>query len=244
MLQRTTLMNPPPKSQVRDRSLVEGVIRQMAARWGLTPSQAAAIACRSWLRAVARGGLVAERGTRLPGMLVVGYGTIKLALRRSDGEERLLRLMTAGQLFGEATALLDRPCPYEALALTESKVVVVPAAALLDVMENDARFARRLAIMLAERIHELVSEFESATTQRGTQRLASYLESLSNGETAGPYTVNLPVSKTLVAARLGMKKETLSRLLRQFAAERLIEVRRREVSVLDRARLAEVARTS
>jgi CRP-like cAMP-binding protein len=235
-------MTPPPN--VRDRTFVEGVIRQLAARWGLTPPQAAAIASRSWLRAEARGDLVAQRGTRLPGMLVVAYGTIKLALRRTHGEERLLRLITAGQLFGEATALLGRPCPYEALALTESKVVVVPAAALLGVMEDDARFARRFALTLAERIHELVGEFESATTQRGAQRLASYLESLSNGETTGACTISLPVSKTLVAARLGMKKETLSRLLRQFAAERLIEVCRREVSVLDRARLAEVARTS
>ena len=237
-------MNPPPKPPVRDRSLIEGVIRQLAARWGLTPSQAAAVASRSSLRAEARGALVVERGTRLPGMLVVAYGTIKLALRRADGEERLLRLMTAGQLFGEATALLGRPCPYEALALTDSKVVVVPAAALLDMMEDDARFARRFALVLAERIHELVDEFESATTQRGAQRLASYLESLSNGEPAGPYIVNLPVSKTLVAATLGMKKETLSRLLRQFAVEGLILVCQREVSVLDRARLAEVARTS
>lgn len=237
-------MNPPAKPQVRDRSLIEGVIRQLAARWGLTPSQAASVASRSSLRSEARGALVVERGTPLPGMLVVAYGTIKLALRRADGEERLLQLLTAGQFFGEATAILGRPCPYEALALSESKVVVVPAAALLEVMEDDARFGRRFAMLLAERIHELVGEFESATTQRGAQRLATYLESLSNGETAASYVVNLPLSKTLVAATLGMKKETLSRLLRQFSTERLIDVCRREVSVLDAARLAELARTS
>ncbi|HEX2566783.1 MAG TPA: Crp/Fnr family transcriptional regulator [Burkholderiales bacterium] len=233
-----------PKPHLRDPALLQGVIQQLGMRWALTPAQAAALGCRSWLRADKRGTLVVRRGTRLPGLLVVAYGTIKLGLGRAAGEERLLRFITAGQLFGEATALLGRPCPYEALALTDSKIAVVPAAAVLALMEDDARFARRFALMLAERIHELVGEFEVATTQRGAQRLASYLESLCTGAAGAPYTVNLPISKTLVAARLGMKKETLSRLLRQFCTERLIDVCRREVSVLDRARLAEVARTS
>jgi CRP-like cAMP-binding protein len=53
--------------------------------------------------------------------------------------------------------------------------------------------------------------------------------------------VRLPVSKTLVAARLGVKKETLSRLLRQFAAEGVIEVSRREISILDREALVKLS---
>src|SRR2546430_13221511 len=42
-------------------------------------------------------------------------------------------------------------------------------------------------------------------------------------------TVQLPVSKTVVAALLGMKKETLSRLLRQFTADGVIGMTRREI---------------
>ena len=47
----------------------------------------------------------------------------------------------------------------------------------------------------------------------------------------------LPVSKTLLAARLDMKKETLSRLLRRLAADGLIKVSGREIAILDRERL-------
>jgi len=185
-----------------------------------------------------------RRGTRLPGLLLVAYGTLKLVLRGSDGEERLIKLVGAAQLFGEAAALLSRPCPYDAIALSECKLAVIPSAAVLGMMEQSARFASRFALVLAERNHELLADLESATIQRGAQRLASYLESLWDGEASIAYSVSLPVSKTLVAAQLGMKKETLSRLLRQFAVERLIAVSQREVKVLDASRLAEVARTS
>jgi CRP-like cAMP-binding protein len=53
----------------------------------------------------------------------------------------------------------------------------------------------------------------------------------------GSNEVQLPFSKTLLAARLGMKKETLSRLLRQFAEDGVIAVTRRRVAILDRERL-------
>ncbi|HEU4923443.1 MAG TPA: helix-turn-helix domain-containing protein, partial [Burkholderiales bacterium] len=75
---------------------------------------------------------------------------------------------------------------------------------------------------------------------------ASYLGALAespagNGGGNGSTVVRLPVSKTLVAARLGVKKETLSRLLRQFAAEGVIEVSRREISILDREALVKLS---
>jgi CRP-like cAMP-binding protein len=51
------------------------------------------------------------------------------------------------------------------------------------------------------------------------------------------------VSKTVVAARLGVKKETLSRLLRELADDGVIAVAQRNIAILDRARLAQVARS-
>jgi DNA-binding IclR family transcriptional regulator len=52
------------------------------------------------------------------------------------------------------------------------------------------------------------------------------------------------MSKTLLAARLGMKKETLSRLLSDLARQGLIEVSGRDIAIRDAARLRELAQTS
>jgi CRP-like cAMP-binding protein len=52
----------------------------------------------------------------------------------------------------------------------------------------------------------------------------------------------LPAAKSVVAGRLGVAKETLSRLLRQFAQEGLIAVQRRSIRLLDRERLSAAAR--
>jgi CRP/FNR family transcriptional regulator, dissimilatory nitrate respiration regulator len=224
---------------LRDQRLVMGVLAHLPLLAGVGTGEVEAIAKRAWLLAGRRGGLIAGRQTPLPGMFAVAYGIVRLVLGGPEGERRVLRLVTAGETFGEASALLGRPVDYEALAVRDSKLVVVPVAAISECADRDARFARNLMNLLAKRTVELVAELQAATLQGGRQRLARYLETLAAERgPSGPLRIELPVSKTVIASRLGVKKETLSRLLRQLSAEGVIQVGRRDIGILDRERLA------
>jgi CRP-like cAMP-binding protein len=230
-------------SSVRDQRLVEGVVANLPLFWGVPPASVAALASQCRAVPAQRGTTVIERGARLPGIFAVAYGSIKLLLRRRDREERVLRLIAARQTFGESSALLGRPSPYEAVTLQESKLVVIPSESIFALIDRDPRFARGFVTLQAEHKLQLYAEIEAATLRSGTQRLASYLHELAgNGDASpGSCTVELPCSKTLVAARLGVTKETLSRLLRQFSVEGIIDVGRREIAILDRERLSAAA---
>jgi CRP-like cAMP-binding protein len=216
-----------------DRQLIEGVVANLPLFWGLPPVQVRSIAAQCWTLGAARGASLLQAGARPPGVFALAYGSVKLVLRNAGGEERVLRLVAARQTFAEASALLGRPSPYFAVALADAKAVVIPSTPLLGLLERDTRFAKALIADLAEAKLQLWAEIGSATLQRGAQRLASYLDALANGGSE----VQLPFSKTLLAARLGMKKETLSRLLRQLAEDGVIAVTRRRVAILDRERL-------
>jgi len=232
-----------PTANRDHRLLVEGVIGNLTLFRGTTPGQIAAVASRSWALAAGRGEVLAGQGERLPGVFAVAYGHIKLTLCNASTEvERVLRLVSAGQVFGISTALLGRPSQYTALALMESKLIVIPPMAIYALLDCDPRFARGMVENLAETAFALVTEIESATLRGAAHRLASYLASLPRAKgQPGACTVRLPMSKTLIAARLGMKKETLSRLLRSLARQGLIEVRRDEIALLDRERLASLS---
>lgn len=223
---------------VLDQRLIQGLVPRLRIFSGVPPSSLGPLMKQCWVLAAPRGTKVVHRGARLPGAFALAYGSVKLSLRGDDLEERIVSLVSAGHTFGEAEALLGRPARSDAVALVDSKLVVIPAAAIPSLMEREPRFARAMVFVLAERTIDLLAEVESAT-QRSAQRLASYLVALAQGNGD---TVRLPVSKTLVAARLGVKKETLSRLLRELARRRLIAVERREVKILDREGLAAVTR--
>jgi CRP-like cAMP-binding protein len=215
----------------------------LAGLWGLSAPLASKLEKAGTAGSVRRGELLARRGAALPGVFALHSGTVKLSLRGADGEERVLRIVTAPDCFGEPTALLGKPCQYDASALTEAKFIVIPPGAIFALADHDRGFARRLLLALSERSYGILAEFASATTQRGAQRLAGYLDSLARQSLADG-TVQLPVSKTVVAALLGMKKETLSRLLHQFVADGIIAVARREIAILDRERLIQIQRVA
>ena len=216
-----------------DRQLIEGVVANLPLFWGVPPMQVRSIAAQCWALGVPRGAAFLQLGARPPGVFALAYGSVKLVLRNGSGEERVLRIVAARQTFAEASALLGRGSPYCAIALADAKAVVIPSTPLFALLERDTRFAKALVADLAEAKLHLWAEIGSVTLQRGAQRLGAYLDALANGGNE----VQLPFSKTLLAARLGMKKETLSRLLRQFALDGVIAVTRRRVAILDRERL-------
>jgi CRP-like cAMP-binding protein len=233
--------NKPKK--MRDQRLIEGVLTGTSLFKAASPAQVAGIARHCWSLQARCGDLVAEHGAPLAGVFALAHGTVKLVLRGPADEERVLRLVSLGDTFGESTALLARPCRYDARALTECKLVVIPPAAIFDLIEADAKCARQVVQALAEHSFELFAEVESSSLRKGPQRLAAYLVSLverarTSGEKIASWTVRLPASKTVIASRLGMKKETLSRLLRSLSDQGVIRVAQRDITILDYERLA------
>jgi len=187
-----------------------------------------------------RGEVLQRRGELMPGLYAVVYGTLKLSLRGQTGEEKVLRLIGRGETLGEAALFLDKPVPVEVVALSDAMVVLIPGPPLLALLERAPAFARSLLASLCARLHELVLDFESTTLHGALERVASYLESLAKPGSE-PERLHLPASKTVIAARLGMTKETLSRLLRQLRQEDLITVAGQDIVLRDRARLQAIA---
>jgi CRP-like cAMP-binding protein len=187
-----------------------------------------------------RGQTVARRGELVPGLFAVAYGMVKLALRGEHGAERVLRLVGPAQTFGEVVLFLQRPLPLDAVAVLDTRLVLVPAEPLIALTERDAGFGRSLIASLCQRMHALVCDFEATSMHGATARLATYLESLA-GE-PGAARVTLPAAKKLIAGRLGMTKETFSRALHELAHAGLLRVAGRDVVLLDRAGLARAGR--
>jgi CRP-like cAMP-binding protein len=231
-----------PATEADDSALIDSVTARLALFRGLPRKEAGAATRSARIVRARRGEWLTRRGEPMPGIFAVAEGMVKIALRAEGGAERVLRFIGAGETFGEAAVLLARPSAVDAVALTDCVVMVLPAAALRALAGRDARFSVSLARLVAERMLGLLAELESSELRPAAERLAGYLLSLAQPASGNGSTARLPTTKTLVASRLGMKKETLSRLLHDFASRHVIEVSRRDIAILDPATLAEIAR--
>ncbi len=222
------------------KPLIGGILANLPLLKQAEPSHIAELARHARMIDVRRGEVVCRRGDVQEGFFAVAYGLLKLALRGSGGREKVLRLVGPGESFGEALVFASRANPLEAVALADSMVVLLPSQPVLALIERDPPFARNLLVSLSERMHRFVSDIEASTLHSGRQRVAAYLESLLGGD--GATSVKLPATKTILAAQLGLTKETLSRLLHEMSTQSLIRIARREIHVLDRGRITALAR--
>lgn len=226
----------------RNAGVLEGVIANLPMFRQAPRQQLAELSRTARSQHVQRGAAVCRRGDPMPGIYAVAYGIVKLALRTDAGEEKVLRLVGPGETFGEAVMFLEKPCPVDVVALADSMLVLLPAEPVFALLDRDPRFARSLIASLSQRMHGLVADVESAALRGGLQRVATYLDAHAETGIDGVARVRLPVTKTVIASHLGITKETFSRLLRELAQLDLITVVRREISLVDRERLAELAR--
>ena len=235
-------MNAASKRKpIRNPRLIEGVLANLPIMEGVSRDVVRQLSTQSTLLSAQRGEVLVSRGDSVRGLYAIAYGSVKQRLRHPNGAERVVALLGPGDTFAEVPALLAHPSRLDAVALADSMVLVINASCISAQTDRDPRLARNGANVLARRLQALLGELERGMLP-SLQRLASYLESLAEpGAETGSWIARLPVSKTLIAARLAMKKETLSRLLHELAERGAISVARRVITILDRERLAGVA---
>jgi CRP/FNR family transcriptional regulator, dissimilatory nitrate respiration regulator len=222
--------------------LAERVVAGMAMFKHVARAHLAELAVHTEMTHLKRGDFACRRGQSLSCFYGIAYGQVKLVLRSGSGEEKVLRIAGPGETFCEALVFRTRPNPVDAVALCETLLLTFPARAVHALLDSDSNFARAMLACLSARMQDLVDGIGANALLSARQRIASYLIALA--EASGSSRVRLPVTKTLIASQLGVTKETLSRLLREFADKGLIAIDKRDILLRDRALLAAAAGTT
>jgi CRP/FNR family transcriptional regulator, transcriptional activator FtrB len=124
--------------------------------------------------------------------------------------ETTVAVLGQGQSFIVAAVILDRIYLKSARALTPTRVLLIPAEAVRDAFGGDAQFARALAVELATAYRSVVKELKNQKLRSSLERLSNWI--LAQDAAAGSSgRIELPFDKKVLASRLGMAPEVLSR---------------------------------
>lgn len=177
------------------------------------------------------------RGSPATSFFGVVTGLIQLSVSNAEGVEKVVELIRPGETLGEAVMFLGRPRPVAARALDDTHLVEVPASVLDSLFDTDPRFARSVAASLSLRLHSLIRDVEMYSLHSATERLVGHLLGQLHA-TPGTDRVTFVPSKSVIASRLGMKPETLSRALRELTDAGLVVPAGRALHIPDAAALA------
>ncbi len=178
-----------------------------------------------------KGQVLFEHGERASHVYVVICGHVKLGFSSQQGAEKVVSVSGPGESFGEACVTLGRDYPFRAEMLEAATLLVIPAPLFHQLMADNAAFAALVTRRIAENLHYLLQEMESASLMSGAERVADFLVRQLDRDAAGAVTVDLALPKSVIASRLSLTQEHFSRLLRQLSDQGLIEVDRRHVHI-------------
>ena len=141
-------------------------------------------------------------------------GLAKVRTYTADGDEVVMSLLGAGDVFGEMAALDGDARSADVVALTPLRLVklrVPPFAALLD---KQAGFALALAKLEASRLRDLNRRFALQTADATTRLLdaLAYLARKSSDQD-DPQAPIPPMAQLEIALIAGLARETASRTL-------------------------------
>lgn len=182
-------------------------------------------------------------GEPAQGFCGVASGKILLGFPDSLGGQSIGKAMTViheGELFCDAIAFLNSPYPVNAQAGAASEVVLIERDTVIDLIASDPDFALRMFGHMSRAMEKLIYELRDLKLSSAGKRVACFLLHYAPRVASNSYEFTLPVQKQVVAARLNMSPAHFSRALRQLEQAGMIEVRGRNIGVLDARRLKEI----
>jgi CRP/FNR family transcriptional regulator, cyclic AMP receptor protein len=175
-------------------------------------------------------------------------GDVRVLMRTASGKEVILDEMRPGELFGELAAMDGIKRSANVTALTRGEACVMPAAVFREIVFSQKEVAERLFCLMASRIRELNARFVEQTVLDLRHRLYSELLRLSTprSDRTGERVITPPPFHHIMAARIGCRREQVTREFTMMSQEGLIERTRgalilRQPEVL-KARVADAMR--
>lgn len=143
---------------------------------------------------------------------IVLDGQVKLSALTPDGRESIVEVFTPVSSFGEAAMLSMGMFPLHAEVIEDATVIRVGRRAFIATLRSDPVVGYRMLAGMCRWHQRLSSEIRHLKEIPPWQRVAEFLLALTDAR-HGQAIVALPFNKEILASRVGIRRESLSRVL-------------------------------
>lgn len=165
-------------------------------------------------------------------------GSIRLFLSTPDGMEKVIHLISPGATFAEAIAFMDEQrYPVNAGALCNSEVISLSNDTFRDILLESTDTCFRLMASMSSWLKQQLNDIDALTLQNASLRFSNFLLQQAPPEQQHDVRIALSAPKQVIASRLSIQPESLSRILRNLQNNGLIRVEGNIIHIPDIKRL-------
>jgi CRP/FNR family transcriptional regulator len=186
-------------------------------------------------RAVARGDALFRSGEAFQSLYAVRTGFFKTCVGNEDGRDQVTGFQMAGELLGlDGIGTERHTC--DAVALEDSQVCVIPFHQLEDLSREVSDLQRQFHRIMSREIVRDHGVMLLLGSMRAEERLAAFLLNLTQRLQSRGFSASeliLRMTREEIGSYLGLKLETVSRTFSKFQDDGFLEVKQRQIRILD-----------
>jgi len=184
-------------------------------------------------RPVKRGDYVYRAGTPLQSLFAIRTGFMKSCVLHEDGREQVAGFHMMGDIVGlDAISTTRHMC--DTIALEDSEVCEIPFSLLEQLSRDIPSLQQHFHRIMSREIVRDYGVMLLLGSMRAEERLAAFLLNLSQRFTTRGYSAlefNLRMTREEIGSYLGLKLETISRVMSRFQEEGLIHVQNKHIKI-------------
>lgn len=178
------------------------------------------------LREYERGDMLFWEGDLCAGLHILESGSVKLYRVSPQGRQYIVTILTEGATCNEVPAFDGGTNPVNVEALETTRVWVVDAHALRDLIKANPEFALKVLSKFGQNLRIMVGKVSEMAFYQVTHRLARLITEM-------PEEPRPPWTQEQLAARLGTVREVVSRSLKELEKSGAIRVEDRRIQIAD-----------
>lgn len=191
-----------------------------------------------------KGQVIFYEGNQAFGLYCIFSGRVKIYKTGVDGRQQIVRIAGPGDLLGYRSLFADEPYHATAEALEEASICCVDRNAFFPVLSKNPKLALNIIRKLSRELRAAEDLATSIAHRSVRERMAELLLMLK--ETYGKpgkkgTRIDLQLSREELAEMIGITQETAIRLLSEFRTDGLIEVKERDITILNPKALLDTA---
>jgi CRP-like cAMP-binding protein len=193
------------------------------------PALLAEAARQARWRKVQPGEVVIDFDDSTDEVFLIISGTVRVAVHSASGQEVILGELGGGEIFGEMAAIDGLSRSANVTAVHSSVLCCLPRAAFLDLVLKAPSAGLGLLRLLTARLRLLDARNVELAVLPVRHRLVAELLRLGRPREDGQLRISPPPAQHVLAARIGARREAVSRELSAMSREGLAAVSRQSI---------------
>lgn len=203
----------------------------------LGPHDLEALAAFASERTMRRDETLFRRGDPGSFMFAVLLGEVRIIIPSASGKDRIIRVMSPGEVLGEIALLDGAPRTADAIASTNGRLLVLERRDLLPRLRQNPDLAIRVIELLCHRLRATSRQVEDLVFHDVATRLAAQLLELTAAHPR--HLVN--ITQKELGAMVNATRESVNKTLRTWEESGIVALSPGRVTVTDGERLARLA---